>query len=173
MAGLPPDIFARLLAIVKGEDCVRIDLGNGRFAVIDKSDEPLVAQYRWRYVEPGYAHATIDGRPVPMHRLILGYPPKGVEVDHEDGDGLNNQRYNIRLCTRAENAKNRRSVSGQSRFKGVWKDKLAWRATIRVDGRKIGLGSFQTQQAAARAYDSAARRYHGEFAATNADLGLY
>lgn len=171
MAGLPDATFSRLLAIVKGEDAVRIPVGDS-IALVDPADADRLSRHTWMSANRGYAVAIINGERVLMHRLILD-APKGVEVDHADGDGLNNQRYNLRICTRSENAKNRHSTCGQSRFKGVWRDKQAWRATIWVDRCKINLGSFTTQKKAARAYDNAARELHGAFACTNADLGLY
>lgn len=113
-----------------------------------------------------------------MHRLLL---PGYVEVDHVDGEGLNNRRFNLRGATRRQNSYNARLRSGgSSRFKGVSLDAMAsergaapWRAYIRVDGRQIVLGRFQTEAAAARAYDTAALEVFGEFAATNASFGLY
>lgn len=172
MAEASSATFQRVLAIIRGEDTVRIPVGRERFALVDAADAERVSQYHWISANRGYAMVKIDGRQVLMHRLITD-APDGAEVDHVDGDGLNNQRYNLRVCSRADNAKNRHTTTGRSRFKGVWRDKRAWRATIWVDRKKISLGSHPTEKAAARAYDVAARLYHGEFAATNADLDLY
>lgn len=104
-----------------------------------------------------------------LHRLIVGAAP-GLEVDHINGDTLDNRRANLRVCTRAENARNlAKRPGGSSRFKGVsWSSgDRRWRAFIRVDRRQISLGSFRAEQDAARAYDDAAIREFGEFARTN------
>lgn len=114
-----------------------------------------------------------------MHRLILGAGAKET-VDHKDGDGLNNQRSNIRLCTVAQNVRNRRksSLARSSRFKGVayapskssgirTRKRNPWEARIWVGGRNKSLGRYSTEEDAARAYDRAAIEHFGEFARTN------
>jgi hypothetical protein len=111
-----------------------------------------------------------------MHTLITGLP----FVDHADGDGLNNQRYNLRPADHTLNNANRRPAtthSGKaksSRYKGVhWfkpgpgKGRARWHAQIRIGGRDRSLGYFYDEEAAARAYDAAARAEWGEFAHPN------
>lgn len=152
----------------------------GTFAVIDEADIPLVAQYPWscyrnpRTTSP-YALANRANRndynagTIFMHRLIMA-APKGVQVDHINGDGLDNRRANLRLCAERENAFNRRKHQpGSSRFKGVTKRSGydRWRARIRVRGDLVALGDYATEDAAARAYDEAAVRLHGRFARLN------
>lgn len=105
-----------------------------------------------------------------MHRVILGITDRNVHVDHKDLDPLNNQLYNIRQATHKENSRNRgitkRSTCG---FKGVFWEKCAnkWRAQLHIDRKKIHLGLFNDINDAARAYNAAAIKYHGEFARLN------
>lgn len=171
MAEMAHAAFTRLLAIVQSGDVANIPVGGGRYALVDKADEAVVAAHTWTSTDR-YALATIDGRKVPMHRLIIG-PPDNAFVDHEDGDGFNNQRHNLRICSHAENMRNRTKVGGKSRFKGVYATSRRWRAEIRADGKKHSLGTYATEREAAAAYDKAAKELHGAFAKTNADLCLY
>jgi hypothetical protein len=101
-----------------------------------------------------------------MHREIFG-ACDGQLVDHVDGDGLNNRRSNLRIATRAENNRNAAvRKDNTSGFKGVhWhKGDGRWQAQIRVAGKRIRLGAFDTPEAAHAAYCEAAARYHGAFA---------
>jgi hypothetical protein len=105
-----------------------------------------------------------------MGRAILN-APAGMIVDHRDGDGLNNQRENLRLCTHSQNMQNRRlQRNNRSGYKGVYwiKAQGVWAARITVNRVPINLGRFDTAEQAARAYDEAALKYHGEFARLNA-----
>jgi hypothetical protein len=108
-------------------------------------------------------------REVQMHRVVMG-EPEGF-VDHRNGDGLNNLRDNLRPATPVENMQNSRlSRRNKSGYKGVSFHRATqkWQAAIRVEGRNYGLGSsFPTPEAAALAYDKAARQHFGAFAALN------
>lgn len=106
-----------------------------------------------------------------MARLVLATDPApGHVVSYRDGDPLNNQRANLRYCTRGEAQRNRhKHACAGSRFKGVAYDRvqLRWRAHIRVDRKQIYLGRFQTEEEAAAAYNRAALEHHGEYARLN------
>lgn len=171
MAGMDNAAFARLMAIIKSPEYVEVAVGN-RTAIIDFDDLPLVQGHRWYINKGGYAFASIGGRNVTMHRLIMGVDPSKM-MDHKDGNRLNNRRANLRFCTAQENARNRHVVAGRSRFKGVRRDRGMWRAAIRRDGKIIDLGFFTTERLAARAYDKAAKQVFGAFAKTNEQLGLF
>jgi hypothetical protein len=156
----------------------------GAVVLVDDADLPILSQYGWHIHDSGnhtvYAKAEtrVDGvrRVVLMHRMLLS-APKGVHVDHIDGNGLNNQRSNLRLCTNAENGRNRRAepIRAKSGFRGVgfaahYKAK-PWYAEIMVDRRHFRR-HFVTMQEAVAARDEMAKAYHGEFAVVSTeDIG--
>lgn len=165
-------------------ETVAIELSKGKIALIDAADLPLVSQYKWYAVEAPdtyyAAHTTPrrEGRKmVLMHRLIAG-ADKSSCVDHRDGNGLNNTRDNLRICTHAQNCCNqRKNRRGKSRYKGVspimHKGEVRWwQANIQANGKPIYLGCYSSEEDAARAYNAAAIVYHKEFARLNQIDGL-
>jgi hypothetical protein len=152
-----------------------IPLTQGKVAVIDAEDWPELAQHKWhaKLCSGKWYAATRKGprgacRVIYMHRLLLA-APDGQQVDHKDGDGLNNTRSNIRLATIQQNHWNvPQRKGGSSRFIGVYRDRSRnkWMARIRINYRAVNLGRFDDELAAARAYDEAARQ-RGEFAVLN------
>lgn len=149
-----------------------IPLTQGFAALVDEADYAWASTLAWSAVRDGanvYAvrHGE-GGRLERLHRRVAGAAP-GQVVDHINGDGLDNRRANLRVCTRGENLRNRKvhrtSASG---FKGVRRQNgRRWQATITAHGRTHFLGMFDTAEEAARAYDAAARQMHGEFARLN------
>jgi len=143
-------------------------------AVVDRIDEATVKGYRWRLsnrsdgLEQSYVVAWHRGQHIFMHRLIMGATERQV-VDHINGDGLDNRRSNLRFCTTAENSRNSKKYtrSATSKLKGVCRVDRGWRAQIMHMYKKYNLGTFATEEAAAHAYDAAARRLFGEFARCN------
>lgn len=172
MAEMALSSFSRLLSMIHGDDVASIQVGDDgeSYALVDKLDAPRIGQHKWRLAK-GYAVTTVDHVLVQMHSMIMGFR-EGLIVDHEDRDPLNNQRYNLRWATHAENMRNRMSSCGKSKFKGVVPTKSAWIAQIKSHGKKHYLGAFASERRAAMAYDQAAIRLHGEFACTNRSMGL-
>lgn len=162
--------------ILQADGTALVPLTRDHFAVIDAADAPLVAGRLWFYVD-GYARTVIDGVQVGLHRFLTK-APKGSKVDHWDGCGLNNRRDNLRVTDHLNNMRNRRPQRGTSSpFKGISRcvtnrGAVRWVAQIRTDGRNLYIGSFDAQEDAARAYDAKALELHGEFARTNASMGL-
>ena len=145
--------------------------------LVDPEDEWLLSSRDWvvtnqsnsdrlHYVACG---ERIDGKYVMhlLHREILG-ATQGQIVDHVNGNGLDCRRANLRICSHAENMRNRRMhKNNRSGQKGVWKNGGRYVATIHANNVKHYLGTFKTAEEAGRAYSIAAVRLHGEFARTN------
>jgi hypothetical protein len=156
---------------------ITIPLTQGKFATVDAADYPLVSDISWCANHRGnawYAEGGMKGddgkwHTVKMHRIILNPPPE-MDVDHRDGDGLNNRRSNLRICTHRENMGNRRlNANSKSGYKGVmWSAPHGkYLAGIRTDGKFKYLGVFTDPEDAARAFDAAAIEKYGEFAWLN------
>lgn len=149
-------------------------LSQGKQAIVDAEDYDFLMQWKWSagkstsgnfyatrsIYEPGSKTSVL------MHRVILG-SPAGLQVDHRDGNGLNNTRSNLRLATPAQNNRNRRRSSvNRSGFKGVcWhRERRKWRAQITINNKSVHLGYFSSREEAANTYKNAAIETYGEFA---------
>lgn len=146
----------------------RIPLTRGQFALVDDADYRLVARHKWHVTRGGYAARTflVNGkrRYVYMHRLIARAGTRDI-VDHRDGDPLNNTRSNLRLVTGHQNAWNCRERANETGYRGVSfnRRKGKYYARIQVHGRRRFLGYYDTPEAAAEAYDAAARTLFGDY----------
>lgn len=139
--------------------------------IIDADDAGRVEKYRWFY-NSGYAYTRIRGQRVSMQKFLMNRPfSKKVTADHINGDPLDNRKQNLRVCSVMQNLQNKRKYSNGHRFKGVYvaqgRNRTSVYATIRVMGRSINLGAFDTDVEAAFAYDAAAREHFGAFASVN------
>lgn len=144
---------------------IHIPLGGGHVAIVSPADAGFESGGYWwsgRYAKNdlGYLHRHIA-------EAIWGPLPKGMFVDHIDGDPLNNRRANLRLVTPSENAANAAARGGKSKYRGVFQARAKWAAQIAKAGVRIHLGTFDTEEEAARAYDAAAADIHGSFARLN------
>ena len=151
-----------------------ISLTQGQFAQVDDDDFEVLNQWKWcaQNTKTGFYAARKDstGYYILMHRLILGLTDKSIKGEHIDRNSLNNQRYNLRKATHAQNMSNRRVLTKtSSKYLGVrWfaRDKK-WYAGITKDNKSMHIGSFDTEIEAALAYNNAAKKLHGEFANLN------
>lgn len=149
-----------------------VPLTRGHEAIIDAADIPLVGGFNWQaLVGPHTVYATRTDysgrkkRTVMLHRVLLDDPGR-LDVDHQDGNGLNNRRCNLRGATRSQNLSNQRIRSNNtSGFKGVSRNKARakWMAYIALHGKQHHLGYYDTPEAAHAAYVEASARLHGEF----------
>lgn len=157
-------------------DKTRIHLSNGYVVFISSQDTEACMKYIWFCQSVGgkgaYAATRINGKRTLMHRYLLSVK-QGEIIDHKDGNGLNNTRGNLRICSETQNHQNAKKRCGcSSQYKGVsWhKGESKWHARITVNGNRISLGYFIHEHLAAEAYNWAAIKYFGEFAKPNTIL---
>ncbi|MCX5632542.1 MAG: AP2/ERF family transcription factor [Phycisphaerae bacterium] len=156
----------------------KIKLTQGKFAIIDPEDFEKLNQFKWcaaKDYDTFYAirfarTANNKKTTVKMHRQIMNAKRTDI-VDHKNRDGLDNRKRNLSIVTTSQNnANSKRGMNyGSSKYKGVCRDKKCgkWRAGISYQGKHIHLGMFDDEIEAAKAYDEAAKRYHGEYAVVN------
>lgn len=158
---------------------------DGHEILVDSEDCDLLAGFIWRVITPSpkypdkhYAVAWRGRLSIYMHRLIAG-AGTGEDVDHANGNGLDNRKNNLRIATESQNLANAgkryvRGKPGTSKYKGVCWDKSrnAWAASITVNQRAKHLGRYSNEEEAARAYDRAALAAWGEFARLNFEEGV-
>ena len=171
-----PVMFYRRLKY--GYSYRRIYLGEGEWTILDQQDYYRLGDLKWTISGNGrkfYAARFVKIGPgktktLRLHREIMN-PPPGLLVDHKNGNGLDNRRTNLRPATRSQNMYNKPKTKSKtsSRFIGVCFDKSRrkWETRIYYQKRKIWLGRFDSEIDAARAYDRASIKYHGEFARFN------
>ena len=154
-----------------------IPLTKGKVALVDDEDYEYLNQFKWCVTTSPNTQYAVCGnvilfnnkweKGVRMHRLLLQARPRQI-VDHKNHDGLDNQRHNIRICTHQQNTWNSRPhTNGYSKYKGVLKQGNRWSAHITINGYSACLGTFGTEEEAARRYDKSARLYHKDFACLN------
>jgi len=156
-----------------------IKLTQGKVALVDDEDYERLNKSRWlvdTYHTTDYAYRflirNLNGErkksKLYMHNEIL-VSPLGMEIDHRDSNGLNNQKFNLRFCTKSQNQGNSKSRTGTSKYKGVSWDRKSrkWFAGIKVSGYRTHLGSFEAEKDAALVYNVAAIEHFGEFARLN------
>lgn len=166
-----------------GSTAIKIQLTQGKFAIIDEEDWERVNQYKWyakRGTQTWYAARTeskrvnkIRDKTIRLHQFLMNCP-RDKEVDHINGDGLDCRKKNMRICTRLENGKNQRMPKNNTiGYKGIGNEGnkyIPWVAQIFANGRLYKSRGFKTIKEAAIEYDRLALKYHGEFARLNFPL---
>jgi hypothetical protein len=154
----------------------KIPLTKGKLAIVDDEDYEYLNVNKWYCSTTGYATRATrrdhnhKQKRIMMHREIIK-APVDVQVDHIDGNRLNNTKENLRLVTRQQNQMNRRKLktNSSSKYKGVtfYSKVNLWVATIYFKNKRIHLGYYKTELDAAKAYNNAAKEVHGEYARLN------
>lgn len=147
--------------------------GTDLVAVVDDSDYETLSVYKWYLGQSGsrkvtYARAHVGNRNVSMHRLMFGDTGK-LEIDHINGNGLDNRRSNLRLVTHQQNLfhRGKQKNNRSSQYKGVTYKDGNFYAQIRLNGKNHRIGPFSNEHDAAIEYDHKAREFFGEYAYTN------
>ena len=167
-----PSVYATSAGLFcKDNKMKTIPLTQEQFAIVDDEDFDWLNKFKWcaeKNKNTFYAARGRNKKRVLMHREILNPLPK-MQIDHRNGNGLDNRRYNLRVCTDSENKFNQTKRGCLFRYKGV---RLApksrrWEARIQFNKKRLSLGLFIIEIDAALAYDKKAKELFGEFARTN------
>ena len=151
-----------------------IQLTQGKVALVDDEDFDRVSQFKWfadKHNHSFYAcrkGCRVNGKQktISMHGFILN----GKWIDHRDGDGLNNQKSNLRFCNNQQNQMNTRpQINNSSKYKGVYyfKRDNRFKSQVWFNGKSYYVGTFDSEIEAAKAYDKKALELFGEFARLN------
>lgn len=168
-----------------GLHMIEVPLTRGLVALIDDEDALMICRHRWMAWSSGHTWYAVREVPRPrrliwMHREIMGRPPRTVQIDHVNRNGLDNRRENLRRATSQQQRANagKYSTACSSRFKGVgWSINPElraggrWRARIQIGGKAV-FRSARSEIEAAQRYNDLAREYFGEFACFNDVSGL-
>jgi hypothetical protein len=151
----------------------KISLTKGKYVIVDDEDYEYLNQFTWQLSKGHYTNYAIrtyrkkacKRKTMRMHRVIMN-PPSHLQIDHKDGNGLNNQKENLRICTQSQNIGNRGVMKNNtSGVKGVHWDKNAkkWRARLGMNGKRKCLGIYDDLDEAKDVYIKAAKEFFGEY----------
>ena len=154
-----------------------IKLTQGKNAIVDDEDFEYLNQFKWRILKAKHTyyairHKEINGKDtnVYMHREIKKQSDNKINIDHKDGDGLNNQKNNLRICNQSQNCGNsNKQCNNTSGYKGVFYHKYSKKYQVQImhNNKLLACGYFNNKVEAALVYDKKARELFGEFAKTN------
>ena len=173
-----PNNQKKLYGKLSEDGSINIDLSSGRMAKIDIEDHKKVTKYNWHLSsnKPPRIYAITNvyknGRrtTLKMHRYVLNCSNPLIKTDHINGNGLDNRKSNLRLCSNQQNCWNqikRKNSLHSKKYKGVDFHKNKWRARIRVSNKEKHIGYYKSEKLAAFAYDIQAAKYFGEFSNLN------
>lgn len=165
---LPRVDASGLRRVVEGDIC-RIATSSGKYEIlVDAADYALLPQTSIYRGPNGYAMCRVNGVTTYLHHIIMGKPPVGKVVDHINGNRFDCRRSNLRFASHSQNSQNahKRGV-GEAGYLGIKKTAKGYVATV-----SLNLGTFDTPEEAARAYDTKAAELFGDFAMTNKKRGL-
>lgn len=150
-----------------------IKLTRGFVALVDDEDFEELSKSKWCVQPSGYTFYAMTRKPagkykqktIRMHRVVMK-TPDGMDTDHIDGNGLNNQKSNLRICTRSQNQFNKgKCRNNTSGYKGVswFKPMEKWDVRITHNKKQVHIGYFDDKEDAAKAYLEASKKYHKDF----------
>jgi hypothetical protein len=140
-----------------------IKTSKGKEIFVDDEDFEFLNKNKWCLNTGGYARCSKNNKQVLMHRFLMNFPTKEYVVDHIDGNKLNNQKSNLRICSQSQNLQ--KKITND---KGFQKNKAGrYQSRIRNNYKIICLGTFDTKNEAIKAYNNAAKNIYGEFAKLN------
>ena len=122
-----------------------IQLTRNKVAIVDDDDYESLSQNKWYCSKTGYAVRT--NRSIRMHRVVMN-APEGLEIDHINGNRLDNRKSNLRICDHRQNTRNRTTAKGYS----FLKDRNQWQARVQRNGKNIFLGNYNEESDARKAY---------------------
>lgn len=155
-----------------------ITITQGQSVKVDDEDYDFLNQYKWHLTSKGYAARRVhypSSRKNPiakiflMHRIV-SFADNGYQVDHINGDKLDNRKQNLRLCSNSQNHMNKGVQSNSTTgYKGVSFERSInrYRAYLNLNGKRYNLKTFKTPEEAAQAYNTKAKELFGEFALLN------
>lgn len=152
----------------------QIPLTQDKFALVDDVDYDFLMQWKWCFLsdkkEGGYAIRKGKTSHILMHRIV-NKTPLSFETDHRDGNKLNNQKDNLRNCSKSQNNGNRKRYNKKriGKYKGVyWIEKIKkWKAKLSINYKEIHIGYFDREEDAALAYNFESMKYFGEYSRQN------
>ena len=152
---------------------MRIDISTNKYpdtyTLVDDDDFEYLNQWKWCVLKAPKTFYVVRSDPlIYMHREVV-HAPKGKVTDHINHDGLDNRKENLRICSIQQNNMNTSSRKGTSKYKGVSWDKATkkWRSFCNLNKKQYYLGSFETEEKAAMAYNKKAKETYGDFANLN------
>ena len=146
----------------------KLNLTKSKSAMVDSKMHTVLSNWKWSLHSMGYACRNRKGKLILLHRQIMDFPK--LNVDHINGDKLDNRTINLRLCTQAENTRNSKShKDSTSKYKGVFwnKDTRKWRTRLMFNSKTVLDKCFVSETDAADEYNAQSKIYHGKFAKFN------